>query len=250
VHTPHSGHPGHPEHLVAADRPYLAPWGRREMLRASAICAAATATALGLAAWQPWFALFAPIALAFWAILILFFRNPRRSVPQEPGLLVAPADGTIWDIEAVDEPEFVAERCLRIGIFLSVFDIHVNRAPCDASLVWSRHREGQFRDARSPEAGRVNESTSLGLTVEEAGRAHGTRLLLRQVSGAIARRIVTPVEIGNSLARGGLIGMIKYGSRTELWVPLTAGFEVAVAKGDKVRGGETVLGRFVADGAA
>jgi phosphatidylserine decarboxylase precursor-related protein len=237
----------HPEELVRLDAPYLVPWGRREIRRASAICAPLLAASLLLAgllsAW--WLAAAAAVAI-LWAFLVLFFRNPRRVAPGAPGLLVAPADGIVCDLEELDEPRFIRAPALRIGIFLSVLDVHVNRAPCGARVDWLEHREGAYHDARSPRAALENESTAIGLTRLEEGGPGELRLLLRQVSGAIARRIVCPLVPGMHLERGGLIGMIKFGSRTEVWVPLESGFEVAVRKGERVQGGVTVLGSFAA----
>jgi phosphatidylserine decarboxylase len=235
----------HPPELSRCDRRYLVPWGRRLIAVGvlTAACAIAFAT-WGAVAHSPWWALvLAPVAAGL-AFDVLFFRNPRRSVPAAAGILVSPADGTVWDVEELEEPEWVGARCLRIGIFLSVFDVHVNRAPCDARVAYQRHRPGRFLDARRPEAGRENESNALGLIVEEEGPARGARLLVRQVSGAIARRIVCPLAVSDAVVRGGLIGMIKFGSRTELWVPVESGFAAAVRVGDKVRGGESVLGHF------
>jgi phosphatidylserine decarboxylase len=241
----------HPPLLEETDRRYLVPWGRVEMLRSSLGCVAAVAVSAGLGVFvSAWCYALLGVVLGGWAFLVLFFRNPRRRVPEEPGILVAPADGTVWDVEEAEEGEFLGCRALRIGIFLSVLDVHVNRAPADAIVEWTRHRSGEFHDARRPQAARENESNSVALRALWDGRPEGVPLLVRQVSGAIARRIVCPLQPGDRVRRGGLIGMIKYGSRTELWVPLGLGFRALVKAGDKVVGGETVIGRLEPVGAA
>jgi phosphatidylserine decarboxylase len=186
----------------------------------------------------------APGVVAPGAFLILFFRNPRRETPPGPGLLVAPADGTVRDIEVVEEKEFVGGPCVRLGVFLSVFDVHLNRAPAAGRVLWLQYRQGAFHDARSPEAVENNESNSIGILREDAGGPAALRLLVKQVSGAIARRIVCPLAKGMTLDRGGLLGMIKYGSRTELYIPQSAGAEVLVRVGQKVKGGSTIVARW------
>jgi phosphatidylserine decarboxylase len=242
--TPHEapGSSTHPEALRVADRCYIVPWGRKEcttVLAAACLCAAGVA-ALATFASLLWLLALVPVVL-LGGFFTLFFRNPRRVVPSGPGLLVAPADGTVWDIGRVHEPEFVGAACVRIDIFLSVFDVHVNRSPARGRIEWVSHREGAFHDARSPAAERENESNWIGLVRDDDGGPRDVRLLVKQVSGAIARRIVSPLEPPVSVARGGLIGMIKYGSRTELWIPADSGANVLVRVGDKVKGGETVL---------
>ena len=241
--------PRHPESLIEADQPCFAPWGRPDIVRWSAIsCIAIFVFALATVQFGAWWLIGVVPSCAFWAFMVLFFRNPKRAAPTDPGLLISPADGTIWDIEEVDEDELIGERCLRIGIFLSVFNVHVNRAPFDAKVTGVVYRPGLFRDARSAAAGQENESKTLRLEITEAERA-GCPVLVRLVSGAIARRIVCDLEEDQLVERGKLIGMIKYGSRTELWIPVRAGFESSVKVGDKVQGGRSIIGRFV-DGAS
>ena len=165
-----------------------------------------------------------------------FFRDPRRSVPDGAGLLVSPADGKVADIGEVEESEFVRGRAVRIGIFLSVFNVHVNRAPCAGQVEYVRHRPGKFGAAFTAESTRDNESNALGLRT-----AVGDPILVRQITGAIARRIVCAVAPGDALARGERFGLIKFGSRTEVFVPIEKLRELRVRVGDKVRGGSDVL---------
>lgn len=238
----------HPVALSRFDRAYFAPWGRRDILIWSSLCFPALLGILYLVSFtSSWFAIPAVLIVLFWAFMVLFFRNPSRRITAEAGVLVAPADGTVWDIGEIEEQEYIGGRCLRIGIFLSIFNIHVNRAPCTGEVEWLSYKEGGFADARSEAASLSNESNSIGMRISEE-EASGIPLLLKQISGAVAKRIICPLKEKDRVTRGGLIGMIKYGSRTEIMVPLDAGFQPEVAVKDKVRGGITVIGRFVRTG--
>jgi phosphatidylserine decarboxylase len=243
----------HPEGLSRLDRPYLIPWGRAEIRRLASRAACIGAT-IAVVAWLSgsWHWLWLEIPLAvFLSVAVLFFRNPRRRPPREAGILVSPADGRVTDIEAVHEGEYLNGPALRIGIFLSIFSVHVNRSPGSGVVEYVKHRPGKFLDARDPRCKDDNESQSLGLRVlagDGDGNGdgdEGLRVLVRQISGAIARRIVCEARVGDVLDRGGLYGMIKYGSRTELYVPYdqAPAWRAAVAVGDRVRGGSTVLFR-------
>jgi len=176
------------------------------------------------------------VALA--AFVFSFFRDPERKPPPGDDAAVAPADGTVTDIEEVEEPHFLGGKALRIGIFLSVFNVHVNRAPLSGTVRMVRYQPGRFLDARSPLCKEENEWNLVG--------CEGPRgpFAFRQVAGLIARRIVCPVREGDLLVRGQRAGMIKFGSRTELLVPKDARVKVETAVGRKVKGGETVLLRY------
>jgi phosphatidylserine decarboxylase len=232
----------HPEDLEKADRKYLVSWGRKEVARAllGTSVACGGILALGLFVHPLWLLLAVPVLL-LGGFLVLFFRNPTRRIPSEPGVLVSPADGTVWDITHVVEEEYIQGPCICIGIFLSVFDVHVNRAPAAGRVTWVEHREGRYHDARSPAAARENESNRIGLVRDDEGGPAHVKLLVNQISGAIARRILCPLQPPVAVARGGLVGMIKYGSRTELYVPEHSTLELRVGVGDKVRAGSTVL---------
>lgn len=184
------------------------------------------------------------VEMALFALLawsLSFFRDPQREIPQDEKLLLAPADGTVRDIETVDETQFIGGPALRIGIFLSVFNVHINRSPCGAKVEKITYHRGKFLNAMNPLAGKVNESNDVGLV--RTARPHD-RLLVRQVSGAIARRIVCAARIGQPLAAGEQFGMIKFGSRTELYVPAGEYVECLVRIGDKVRAGITPMARY------
>ena len=189
-----------------------------------------------------WMIQFVEIALGIVLIWMLsFFRDPERVVPEDKDILIAPADGTIADIETVDEPDFIGGKAMRIGIFLSIFDVHINRSPCRAKVEKITYREGQFLDARNPEAGKVNESNDLWLTRIESPN---DKLIVRQISGAIARRIVCRAKEGGELVSGERFGMIKFGSRTEVYVPARDGVKCLVKTGDKVKAGLTPIIRL------
>jgi len=182
------------------------------------------------------------VVLAIVLIFILsFFRDPARIPPADKNILLSPADGTIADIEVVDEKEFIKGKALRIGIFLSIFNVHINRSPCDVKIEKIIYKKGDFKDARDPSAGSFNESNDLFLIRKQAPF---DKLMVRQISGAIARRIVCKAEVGAELAGGQKFGMIKFGSRTELYVPANEAVKCSVKIGDKVKAGLTTLVKY------
>jgi len=148
----------------------------------------------------------------------------------------------VADIEDVDEPDFIGGRAVRVGIFLSPLDVHVNRSPARGVVRHRAYREGKFLAAYDRRAVAENESCALGIECEAPAGKPPVRILVRQVVGVAARRIVCPVEPGRALGRGERFGMIKFGSRTEVWVPASAGFRCRVRVGEAVRGGSTVIG--------
>ena len=158
-----------------------------------------------------------------WALVVYFFRDPPRRVPQEPGLVVSPADGTVAEITRLEHDEFIGGPAVRIGIFLSIFNVHLNRAPLACRVIALRYSPGEFLNALRPESALRNENMWIGL--EEESPPH-RRLVVRQISGAIARRIVCDLRPGESLGRGQKFGMIKLGSRTELILPDAAGLSI------------------------
>jgi phosphatidylserine decarboxylase len=164
-----------------------------------------------------------------------FFRNPARTVPQGPGLVVAPADGTVIAIEEEFEPRFIKDRGVRLSIFLNVFDVHVNRIPCEGVVEDIQYQPGAFLAANNPEAMLKNEQNALFLRT-----AQGAKVLCVQVAGLIARRIVCWLSPGDRVMRGERFGLIRFGSRTDTFLPL--GTDLKVAVGDRVKGGETIVG--------
>jgi phosphatidylserine decarboxylase len=180
-----------------------------------------------------WFSL---VFLAVLLFTVAFFRDPDRPVPADPNLIVAAADGTVRDIVEVEENEVLKAKTRRVGIFLSIFDVHTNRAPIDGRIVYRQHRDGICLDARDPNCSEKNEAMTWAF---ENLRA---TIVVRQLTGAIARRIVAWAKIGDELEKGERFGMIRFGSRTELYLPLNA--EVFVKVGDHVLGGSTIIARL------
>ncbi len=174
--------------------------------------------------------------------ILCFFRDPPRQCPQDPELLLSPADGKISDIAEIGAQESPLEvPCLRIGIFLSIFNVHINRMPCAAEVTEVEYRPGKFKNALDPESARVNESNDVYLQRLEPPEGP---LLVRQISGAIARRIVSRAQVGKKFSSGRRFGMIKFGSRTELYVPLCEKLECQVSIGQNVKAGLTVVAKY------
>ncbi len=171
---------------------------------------------------------------------MLFFRDPPRAIPNQPGLMVSPADGKIVEITRLDHVEAFSGPALRIGIFLSVLDVHINRSPCDGVVASAHFEPGEFLDARNPQAGIRNQSNTLILKAQRV-EDHPPIAIVRQIVGAIARRIICPATAGTTLQRGERFGMIAFGSRTELIVPDPDAWECLIQTGLQVKGGATVL---------
>jgi phosphatidylserine decarboxylase len=167
---------------------------------------------------------------------LAFFRDPDRTVPTDANSVVAAADGVVADIIEIDEPDVVKARMRRVGIFLSVFDVHTNRAPVEGRITYREHRQGLCLDARRQDCSEKNESMTWGFQNPR------TTLVVRQLTGAIARRIVGWSKVGDELKKGDRFGMIRFGSRTEVYLPLTA--TIVVKVGDRVAGGSTVIARL------
>lgn len=215
----------------------LTPYGRPQTIRYPLLFAAVAMSlwAIGSVLRMPAFQWAAAVPVLGLLFILRFFRDPERIPGGEEGDLVSPADGKVTDIVDAEHPYTGKGR--RIGIFLSVFDVHVNRSPVAGTVEQVRYIPGAFLDARNPECSKVNEANEIGLAA-----ADGSRFLVKQISGAIARRIVCAAKVGDRLGRGERFGMIKFGSRTELTFDPVR-YEAAVAPGDVVRGGETVLAR-------
>lgn len=187
----------------------------------------------GLALIAPWLAVPGVILILF---TFYFFRDPDRTPPSGADLVVAAADGVIAEISEVDEVEVTHSRMKRVAIFLSVFNVHTNRSPVDGKVIHTERYVGKFLDARNPEASRLNEYRIWGIQNDRI------TVVVRQITGAIARRIVAWSKVGDMLKKGERFGMIRFGSRTEIYLPLDA--EVIVKVGDRVEGGATVIARL------
>ena len=210
--------------------------GFREMLIGTAVLAL---LAFGLGyVWWPLAILVLPVLI--W--LFAFFRDPNRAIPAEEDLMVSPADGMVSDVTEVAGDPYLGGPAIRVGIFLSVFNVHINRSPCDARVLRSIYKKGKFINAMShSRASDENESNTIVLGEEGSGRPVA---VVRQIVGLIARRIVFQAKDGDVLARGQRIGMIKFGSRTELSIPLTLAPQITVRVGQSVRGGADVIARL------
>ncbi len=214
----------------------LAPWGTAELLLMGGPLLVLTILA-AVSSW-PYLALPPAVMLGF---IVYFFRSPPRRVPQKPGLWVSPADGKIAEITQLAHDEFVGGPAIRIGIFLSIFNVHLNRSPVAARVIALRYSPGEFLNALRPESALRNEN--MWIALEEDSPPH-RRVVVRQISGAIARRIVCDLRPGEVIPRGHVFGMIKLGSRTELILPAEDGLEVKVRIGQKVKAGVTVLAEY------
>jgi phosphatidylserine decarboxylase len=174
--------------------------------------------------------------------MLSFFRDPARKITCDETVLLSPADGTVTDISPSDDCA-LGVKALRIGIFLSVFNVHINRAPCSVRVEKTSYKKGAFKSALSPESGKINESNDILMVRLSQPKE---KLLVRQISGAIARRIVCEAKEAGEYRQGEAFGMIKFGSRTELYLPAfeEGRFEVAVKPGDRVAAGITPLVRY------
>jgi phosphatidylserine decarboxylase len=181
----------------------------------------------------PWLSL---ICILLILSTLSFFRDPNRITPADANAVVAAADGKVTDIIEIEEVEVLKTKTRRVGIFLSIFDVHTNRAPVDGRVIYRQHRTGLCLDARRPDCSEKNEAVTWGF---ENARA---TIVVRQITGAIARRIVGWAKVGDELRKGERFGMIRFGSRTEVYLPLTA--SVLVKVGDHVAGGSTIIARL------
>jgi len=210
----------------------------REGLLFIAIAAFIAAGAFGFAitrrSWGLWLAAFVLLLLALW--VAYFFRDPERTGERGPTLVVSPADGKLIMITEVDEPSFMKGRATRLSIFMNVFNVHVNRYPADGVVRYVHYNKGKFFNAAAEKSSLENEQMSVGI---ETG---GNRLLVRQIAGLIARRIVTYSKLGETVKQGDRMGIIRFGSRVDVFLP--AGSTVRAKVGDITVAGVTILGEL------
>lgn len=190
----------------------------------------------GVVAWLWWPLAVVLAIIAVW--VIAFFRDPIRPGPRGERYILAAAEGHVVHVIETEEPMYVKERAVRISIFLSVFDVHVNRYPVDGVVELVQYNKGKFLHAGSDKASLDNEQSSIGIR-----GPHG-RVLVRQIAGLIARRIVTDSKPGDRTAQGARLGLIRFGSRTDIFLPLSARPALKVKPGDRVRVGGTVLAEY------
>ncbi len=232
-------------HWAAQDDPFhwreqlpFARWGLAELQIMGWPLLLATVWLLSLGSPWHWLAVVPAVLLA---LVVYFFRDPSRRIPRDADAIVSPADGTIAEITPVGHYDFFDGPAVRIGIFLSIFNVHLNRSPRAARVVEMHYKPGEFLNAINPESALRNEFMWIGLEETDEPRR---RFAVRAISGLIARRIVCVLRPGQAVQRGEKFGMIKLGSRTELLLPRDA-VQVDVAVGQKVRAGSTVLARYV-----
>jgi len=214
----------------------LTPYGLREIILGTTLCAAAGAVCVWLL--PPLVALPAVV----WVLLLSFFRDPERPGVAGGDELLSPADGTVYDIEEMDAPAYIEGPALRVGIFMSVLNGHVNRSPAAGTVRMVEHVPGKFYDARSDKSKTENEHNFIGLEL-----AGGRHILVNQIAGVVARRVVCKLSVGQDLQRAERVGMVKFGSRVELYVPLADRPEARVKVGDRVKAGRDVLAAYAAD---
>lgn len=218
----------------------LTPHGRREVLLATVLALAGGGGIAALAMTvSPWAWLLMAGPLPVWLWVLWFFRDPARQTPAGEGLFIAPADGRVADVTPVGPESELGCAGVKVGIFMSVFSVHVNRMPCDGCVEEISHHPGKFLDVRTREAIEHNEATTVRLTHTAGGR--DWPIVVRQIAGLVARRIVTAIQPGDTVTRGGRFGMIKFGSRLEVLVPDELNARVCVQIGDRAVAGETVL---------
>lgn len=182
----------------------------------------------------PWWVALLWLPVTVW--VVAFFRDPPRTAVRGEQLILAPADGRIVSVIPIDEPEFLGGPATRVSIFMNVFNVHVNRYPCDGTVAHRAYHPGRFLNAASEKASRENEQATIGLDTTRG------RILLRQIAGLVARRIVTDHDPGTPVTQGSRLGLIRFGSRVDVFLP--PGVTVRVATGDRTRAADTVLAEW------
>ena len=226
----------------------LTGYGKREWFGGGIIASLLIGLSVYCTRWEPvtFTALAGVIGLVYLCVLA-FFRDPDRKIPGDSNILVSPADGVVHDIELLKNVEenqfFEGKDTIRIGIFLSLLNVHINRIPCDMEVKEKKYREGFYHDARTALASKENEAMTLFCSALVDGKAFP--MIIRQISGATAKRIVCKAETGQKYNKGERFGMIKFGSRTELFLPAEPWMELTVKLGDKLKAGETVVAKVL-----
>jgi phosphatidylserine decarboxylase len=198
---------------------------------AAGVAAGGFAFAINRRSWGLWLAAFVLLLLALW--VAYFFRDPERTGDRGPSLVVSPADGKLIMITEVDEPTFIQGRAVRISIFMNVFNVHVNRYPVDGVVKHVHYNKGKFFNAAAEKSSLENEQMSVGI---ETGRY---RVVVRQIAGLIARRIVTYSKVGETVKQGDRMGIIRFGSRVDVFIPVGSTLRAKV--GDITVAGVTIL---------
>ena len=187
---------------------------------------------------SPWWWLGTLVWLPFAVWLLVFFRDPLRAGPRGEKTVISPADGTIVSVAQVDEPAYLKAPAVRVSIFMSVFNVHVNRYPVTGTVEYRYYNPGKFLHAARDKASLDNEQSSIGV------RGPRGPVLVRQIAGSIARRIVTDSKVGDPAVQAERMGMIRFGSRVDVFLPVSANAKIAVKVGDKVHAAATVLAEY------
>ncbi len=190
--------------------------------------------AIGFAAFGWWTATALWLPIAIW--VVAFFRDPERSGPRGDQYVIAPADGKVVSIIPIDEPDVIGGAATRVSIFMNVFNVHVNRYPSNGTITFRRYRPGKFFNAADEKAALENEQSDVGITTPRG------RVLARQIAGLIARRIITDHAEGAVVRQGDRLGLIRFGSRVDVFVP--AGTSILVKEGDVTQAGVTVIAEW------
>lgn len=211
----------------------------REGYRSLVLVGIALALFNSLIAWlvQPWLIITIPLSIIIWGFFAQFFRNPYRNIPETPNSILSPADGTIVAIEKVMETEYFRDERLKISIYMSALNVHLNRVPLSGKVVYARYHAGAYLVAFHPKASERNERQTVVIADEQ-----GREVLIRQIAGLLARRIVCYLSVGMTAKAGDELGFIKFGSRCDVFLPPDS--KLCVQYGDRVHGGETHLAQF------
>jgi phosphatidylserine decarboxylase len=189
-------------------------------------------TIISAAVLPVWITIICALLLVF---VTAFFRNPQRKIPGDPKAIISPADGKVIEIKEMDEPDFLKARCIRVCVFMNVFNVHINRIPLGGTIKRVQYFPGKFLVASLDKASELNERNAV--LIEGAG---GVKVLVVQIAGLVARRIVSYVTAGDSVKKGDRFGLIRFGSRLDLYLPLKT--KIMVQMGEVVKGGETIMG--------
>ena len=209
------------------------------ILIALALTVAGFTAALARRSWPLWLLAFVLTLLCLW--VAYFFRDPERDGPRGASLVISPADGRVIDIREVDEPSYLGGRAIRISVFMNVLNVHVNRYPVSGTVEHLHYNPGKFINAAAEKASLENEQMSVGVNTG----AH--KVLFRQIAGLVARRIVTYSQVGDTAAQGARMGLIRFGSRVDVFVPV--GSTIRAQLGEKPQAGVTVLAELPTAGA-
>ncbi len=219
----------------------LTPYGKREILLSLIVSVITILILLFLSkrTGQAFFNYLITIPVVTFLFTLFFFRDPKRKITYKECEILAPCDGYVTHIDTAYEPYFFKEKTKRISIFMTMFDVHVQRSPLPGDVLLTEHHKGMYINAQREESLEKNENNVIAIQTD-----YGFPVVVKQIAGVFARRIVCAVNKGDKLKAGDKIGMVKFGSRGEIYLPLSVDIDVYVKKGEHVKAGLTVLGRL------